>query len=151
MKRYIKNNKIFSLPIVIQKDGKTICTNNQSVILQNGYEIYNPPERSIEQLIKESVQRINMETDEKILNEFIWKENEFYLTMENQTNFANMFISKDYLTYPITIKTKTGFMILSNTEQVTDFYLAGVGFVQQCLEQGWRKKAEEEQRIRNNA
>lgn len=150
MKRYIKNNKIYDLPIVIQKDGKTICTNNQTLILENGYEIYTPPKKSIEQLIQESVERINKQTDEKILNDFVWNENEFYLTMQNQTNFANMYISRDYLSYPITIKTKTGFMNLSNQEQVTDFYLAGVGFVQKCLEEGWRKKAEEEQRIRNS-
>lgn len=148
MKRYIKNNKIYDLPIVINKDGKTICTNNESIILQNGYSIYTPPEKSTEQLIEQSVERINKETDEKILNDFTWNENEFYLTMENQTNFANMYISKEYLTYPITIKTKTGFMNLSNQEQVTEFYLAGVGFIQKCLEQGWRKKAQEEQEIR---
>lgn len=150
MKRYIKDNKIYSLPIVIQKDGKTICTNNQTLILENGYSIYTPPTKSVEQLIQESVERINKETDEKILNNFVWNENEFYLTMENQTNFANMFISKEYLSYPITIKTKTGFMNLSDQSQVKDFYLAGVGFVQKCLEQGWVKKAEEEQRIRNS-
>lgn len=150
MKRYIKDNKIYSLPIVIQKDGKTICTNNETIIFQNGYSIYTPPTKSIEELIEQSVQIINRETDEKILNNFVWKENQFYLTMENQTNFANMFISKDFLAYPITIKTKNGFMNLSNQEQVTDFYLAGVGFVQKCLEQGWIKKAEEEQRIRNS-
>ncbi len=148
MKRYIKNNKIYDLPIVIQKDGKTICTNNQTLILENGYEIYTPPAKSIEQLIQESVQRINKETDEKILNNFVWKENEFYLTMENQTNFANMYISRDYLAYPITIKTKTGFMNLNNKQQVTEFYLAGVGFIQKCLEQGWKKKAQEQEEIR---
>lgn len=149
MKRYIKDNKIYSLPIVIQKDGKTICTNNEAIILQNGYEIYTPPEKSIEQQIQLSIKRINKQTDEKILNDFTWKDNEFYLTMQNQTNFANMFIAKDYMDYPITIKTKTGFTILSNQQQVTDFYLSGIGFVKKCLEQGWQKKAEEEQRIRN--
>lgn len=148
MKRYIKNEKIYDLPIMIQKDGKTIYTNNQTLILQNGYEIYTPPKKSIEQLIQESVERINKQTDEKILNDFVWNENEFYLTMENQTNFANMYISKEYLTYPVTIKTKTGFMTLNSKEQVTQFYLAGVGFIQKCLEQGWKKKAEEEQEIR---
>jgi hypothetical protein len=70
--------------------------------------------------------------------------------MENQTNFANMFIARDFLTYPQTIKTKDGFMVLEDASEVTNFYLAGVQFVKQCLEEGWQKKLDAETEIRKN-
>lgn len=44
-------------------------------------------------------------------------------------NFANMYIAKDKLTYPITIKTQFKFMELQTAEVVKDFYLEGINFV----------------------
>ena len=153
MKQYIKDEEIFDLPIIIQnEDGTVSCTNDEAVILAAGYEeyIYEPQKKPLEILIQESDNEINKETDEKILNEFTWKENEFYLTSENQMNFANMFMAKDYLTYPQTIKTKTGFIQLSSTVEVAEFYLSGIQFVKNCLEEGWQKKAQAAEEITNN-
>ena len=153
MKQYIKDEEIFDLPIIIQnEDGTVTYTNDEAKILANGYEeyIYTPPKKSLEKLIEESNEEINKETDEKILNDFTWNENEFYLTSENQMNFANMFMAKDYLTYPQTIKTKTGFVQLSSTVEVTEFYLSGIQFVKNCLEEGWQKKAQAAEEITNN-
>ena len=153
MKQYIKDDQIYNLPIIIHNSNGTITyTNDEAKILAAGYQeyVYTPPKKSIETLIQESDNLINRETDEKILNEFTWKENEFYLTSENQMNFANMFMAKDYLTYPQTIKTKTGFIQLSGTTEVTEFYLSGIQFVKDCLEEGWQKKAIAAEEIRNN-
>lgn len=153
MKQYIKDEEIFDLPIIIKNDDGTVsCTNDEAAILAAGYEeyVYEPPKKSLETLIQESDNLINRETDEKILNDFVWNENEFYLTSENQMNFANMFMAKDYLTYPQTIKTKTGFIQLSGTAEVTEFYLSGIQFVKNCLEEGWQKKAIAAEEIRNN-
>jgi hypothetical protein len=153
-KKYIKNGEIFESPIKFQKDGKTIITANPDILLENGFEEYIQPESEKPEIdylnadIEDMIKHVNEQTDEKILNEFSWNGYEFYLTIENQTNFANMFIAKDFLEYPQTIKTKTGFAQLQNKEEVQEFYLAGVNFVKACLEEGWRIKAEREEEIR---
>jgi hypothetical protein len=157
MKKYIKDNKIYNSPITIKSkkevDKKVvdvlITTNDEKTILAAGYEVYVPPKPPIEVLIEKSNRLINKNTDDKILNDFVWKDNEFYLTMENQQNFANLFIAKDYITYPQTIKTKNGYFVLNNKEEVTEFYLAGVAFIKECLEAGWQEKINAEEKIRN--
>lgn len=150
MTKYIKQNKIYSTPILIEKDLQKIYTDDQQLILAQGYAKYQAPAKSVQTLIKQSVLRINAETDKKILNDFVYNQNEFYLTMQNQQNFANMFVAKEFLTYPVTIKTKTGYTQLANQEEVTMFYLSGINYVKQCLEQGWTKKAAAEEQIRTN-
>ena len=65
-------------------------------------------------------------------------------------NFANMYIAKEYLTYPQQIKTKNGFIELQSAEEITEFYLSGISFVKSCLEEGWIKKAQAEEQIRND-
>ena len=135
MKRYVKDKKIYELPIMLQIDGNNIYTNDQELILQNGYEVFTAPEKTKEQKIQLSVVRINRQTDKKILQGFVWRGNEFYLSMQNQQNFANMFVAKEYLTYPITIKTKKGYIELNNIEEVTDFYLSGINYVKTKVKQ----------------
>lgn len=90
--------------------------------------------------IQRRIDSINKKCDKAILNDFKWKDHEFYLSMENQMNFANMFMAKDYLTYPQTIKTKTGYIELQNAEEVTEFYFAGINFVKEQLEKCWKEK-----------
>ena len=153
MKQYIKNEEIFDSPIVIiNEDGSKTITNDETKILAAGYEIYTytPQQKPLEILIQESNNEINKRTDAKILNNFVWNESEFYLTAENQMNFANMYIAKDYLIYPQTIKTKTGFIELSSAQEVTEFYLSGIQFVKLCLEEGWAEKEEAAEEIRNS-
>jgi hypothetical protein len=148
--QYIKDNKIYNLPIEIKtKDGITY-TNDENLLKEYGFEkyVYVEPKKSLETLINESNDAINASTDEKILNGFTFDGHEFYLTMENQTNFANMFIAREYLEYPQKVKTKTGFMELPDADEVGAFYLAGVYFIKQCIEAGWVEKTEAEKQIR---
>jgi hypothetical protein len=170
-KRYIKNNKIYLAPIIISKEVEYTekikdengvetevkktkkvnqYTNDEKTILAAGYKVYEPPKATLESLIDNSNGRINAITNRKILNEFVYNGYEFYLTSENQTNFANMYIARDFLDYPQKVKTKDGFMDLADASEVTNFYLAGVQFIKQCLEDGWRQKAEAEAIIRKN-
>lgn len=151
MKQFIKDNKIFNSPIKIQEGKKITISSDENWLKKYGYEVYVPKyEITIEDKIEASNEHINKETDKKILNDFIWNGNEFYLTMENQQNFANMFIAKEYLTFPQTVKTKTGYATINSKEEVTEFYLAGVNFIKQCLEEGWQRKIDAEQEIRKN-
>lgn len=150
MKEYIKDNKVYSAPIKLEIDDSTIYTNDDELLKQYGYIEYVKPEYkpTLEQLIEQSNQAINAITDEKILNGFKYAGAEFYLTTENQANFSNLFVAKDYLTYPQQVKTKTGFYTIDNVSQVSSFYLAGVNYIKNCLVEGWKKKAEAEQKIR---
>jgi hypothetical protein len=150
--QYTKDDRIYNLPIELKTKDCIVYTNDEKLLNEHGYTRYEyvPPKLSLEAEIKLSNDNINRDTDEKILNKFEYNGYEFYLTMENQTNFANMFIARDFLTYPQTIKTKDGFMVLEDASEVTNFYLAGVQFVKQCLEEGWQKKLDAETEIRKN-
>lgn len=150
MKQYIKDNKVYKAPIKIEINDSIIYTNDDELLKQYGYIEYVKPEYkpTLEYLIEQSNQSINEITDDKILNGFKYNNYEFYLTAENQTNFANMFIARDFLAYPQQVKTKNGFMQIDNVDEVSGFYLAGVNYIKECLEEGWKQKAEAEQRIR---
>ena len=168
-KKYIKDNRVYTTPIKIQKEVEYIekeknengeeieikktkkiiqYTNVEKDILEAGYSVYVTPKLSVETLIKRSIETINRETDEKILNDFVWRDNEFYLSMENQFNFKNLYDLRSVREYPITIKTKTGFTTLNDVHDVEEFYLEGVRFVEECLKEGWERKAREEEKIR---
>lgn len=148
--KFKKNNIVYTLPITIEKEGKKIITNNEKIILENGYEKYEEPkiEPSKQHILNSKIEVINKKTDRKILDDFTWNGHDFYLTLENQTNFANLFIARDFLTYPQTIKTKFGFATLNSKEEVQEFYLAGVAFVKQCLEEGWQEKIKVENELK---
>ena len=103
----------------------------------------------MEEEIEQSVETINKETDERILNDFVWRDNEFYLSLENQFNFKNLYDLRERKEYPITIKTKTGFTTLNDVQDVEEFYLAGFKFSEECLKEGWEKKAASEEKIRS--
>jgi hypothetical protein len=169
-KRYTKDNKVYNTPIKIEKTieyiekekneaGEEIevkktknviqYTNVEKDILEAGYKVYVAPKISVETLVKRSNETINREIDRKILNDFVWKDNEFYLSMENQFNFKNLYDLRSVKKYPITIKSKTGFITLESAEEVEDFYISGVMFIEATLQEGWQKKKDEEEKIRS--
>ena len=153
MKQYIKDGKIYNSPVEVKISDKiTTYTNNEKFLKEHGYEEYifipTPYKPTMEEEIEKSVETINRETDERILNDFVWRNNEFYLSLENQFNFKNLYDLREMKEYPITIKTKTGFTTLNDVHDVEEFYLAGVEFIENCLKDGWRRKADAERKIR---
>lgn len=42
MKQYIKDNKVYNTPVKIKNGNSVIITNDEEIILKNGYEIYVP-------------------------------------------------------------------------------------------------------------
>jgi hypothetical protein len=148
-KSYLKNNRSATPgrgSVVI--NGIRIFNPTEAQLIADGWVLYEPQDyRTVEQRVEESDRKINRETDRKILNEFTWNGEQFYLTMENQFNFKNLYDLRDMREYPVLIKTKNGFMQLDNAAEVAEFYLAGVNFVDQCLKEGWVKKAEAADKI----
>ena len=151
MKQYIKDGKIYNLPVEVKIGDEITYTNNEEFLKEHGYEEYifvpTPYKPTVEEEIEQSVETINKETDERILNDFRWRDYEFYLSLENQFNFKNLFDLREIKEYPITIKTKTGFAALEDAIEVEEFYLSGVKFVEECLKEGWKRKAEAEEKI----
>lgn len=117
------------------------------------YLIDNPdyvqPEINISGMILDSINNINAETDRKILTGFWHNGINFYLSMENQFNFKNEYDLRDTLEYPVTVKTMDDFYQIKSAKEYEEFYLAAVKFIRDCIEEGWRKKAEAEQQIIN--
>ena len=141
---------IYNLPVEVKIGDEITYTNNEKFLKENGYEEYvpTPYKPTMEEEIENSIRMINEETDRKILNDFVWDGNEFYLSIENQFNFKNLYDLRDSREYPITIKTKTGFTTLEDIRDVECFYLDGVKFVEDCLKEGWQRKLEAEEKIR---
>ena len=152
MKQYIKDGKIYNLPVEVKIGDEVTYTNNEKFLKENGYEEYifipTPYKPTMEEEIEKSVKMINEETDERILNDFRWRDDEFYLSLENQFNFKNLYDLRNMKEYPITIKTKTGFTTLNDVHDVEEFYLAGVEFIENCLKECWERKAQAEEKIR---
>ena len=151
MKQYIKDGKIYNLPVEVKIGDEVTYTNNEKFLKEHGYEEYiqKPYKPTMEEEIEQSIETINKETDERILNDFVWRDNEFYLSLENQFNFKNLYDLRERKEYPITIKTKTGFTTLNDVQDVEEFYLAGFKFIEECLKEGWEKKAASEEKIRS--
>lgn len=140
----IINNKIVFPPV---NDGNRMNVYQDSEWLEaNGFhelteeELKPVRDAEIKLKNKKRIDSINKKCDNEILNDFKWKNNEFYLSMENQMNFANLYTAKDLLSYPQTIKTKTGYIELQNANEVTEFYIAGVNHIKTCLEKCWKEK-----------
>ena len=152
MKQYIKDGKIYNLPVKVKIGDEVTYTNNEKFLKEHGYEEYifipTPYKPTMEEEIENSIRLINEETDKRILNDFVWNGNEFYLSLENQFNFKNLYDLREMKEYPITIKTKTGFTTLNDVHDVEEFYLAGVEFIENCLKECWERKAEAEEKIR---
>ena len=150
MKQYIKDGKIYNLPVEVKIGDEVTYTNNEEFLKEHGYEEYiqKPYKQTIEEEIENSIRLINEETDKRILNDFVWNGNEFYLSLENQFNFKNLYDLRNIKEYPITIKTKTGFATLNDEYELSSFYLEGVRFVENCLKECWERKAEAEEKIR---
>ena len=150
MKQFIKDGTIYNFPAEVKIGDKITYTNDENFLNENGYIEYTPTpyELTMEEEIERSIKLINEETDNKILNGFVWNGHEFYLSMENQFNFKNLFDLRDTREYPITIKTKNGFTTLEDIYQLSGFYLSGVKFIENCLKEGWERKAEAEAFIR---
>ena len=142
MKQFIKDGKVYNSPVMITVNGRNLYSNSEEYLAKFGYSLYvvAPVQKTVEQQIKESDNQINKVTDEKILNEFTFADQEIYLSQENQMNFTNMYLVKDKLQYPQTIKTKTGYFELYSAEDVEYFYLSGVNYIKECLEECWAQK-----------
>lgn len=99
--------------------------------------------------IKEAIWAdINIDTDNKILNGFVWNNTKVYLSSENQRNFSEaqrIAVSMPNAILPITFKLgeingEPVYHEFTTAEELTGFYLQAVAYINQCLNNGWQRK-----------
>ena len=93
-----------------------------------------------QELIKLLETRIDKHTDETIFNGFVYDGNNYYLSIENQINFKGLNDIRETLTYPVKIKHQNGYAMIASSADYHQFYLAGLGFKQLTIENGWNEK-----------
>lgn len=91
----------------------------------------------------------NNEIDKKILSGFVWNNKPVWLSEENQKNFSEaqrIAVMSNGANLPIVFKLGEDehgdpiYHEFTSTEELTQFYLAAVAYIQQCLTEGWQKK-----------
>ena len=90
---------------------------------------------------------INERTEEKIRTGFEYGGHPVWLSTENQANYKaahDLAVQTGGKSLPVTFKFGTDeepfYKTFETVEELTDFYTKALGHVQECLEEGWRKK-----------
>lgn len=104
---------------------------------------------TFEQVKQAVFEDINRQTDEKILTGFVWNEINVWLSEENQRNFSEAqriaIFSPESI---MPVKFKLGedeegnpvYHEFETANELTDFYMHAVAFINQCLAEGWMRK-----------
>lgn len=125
------------------------------------YEVYFPKKQGkpdLEAVKKAVIADINAQTDEKILNGFSWailhgehagETVNVWLSEENQRNFSEaqrVAGMTDGANLPLQVKVSEGadgvpvYDSFETIQEITNFYLAGVQFINATLQAGWAEK-----------
>lgn len=92
---------------------------------------------------------INKQTDEKILTGFVWNNKPVWLSEENQKNFSEaQRVAMMTEGQSLPVKFKLGededgepvYHTFNSLNVLTEFYMQGVAFINQCLQEGWQRK-----------
>lgn len=89
----------------------------------------------------------NRSIDEKILSGFVWNGYPVWLSTENQFNYKaayDLAVQMNGITLPVTFKFGSDetpvYHEFKALDELTDFYIKSVAFVQDTLKEGWMKK-----------
>ena len=106
-----------------------------------------PFKPSLEQLKKLILDTINKDVDEKILSGFVWKNMPVWLSTENQFNYKaayDLAVMSKGQSLPVTFKFGTTespvYYTFESLEDISDFYLSAMNYINKTLEDGWKKK-----------
>ena len=102
-----------------------------------------------EELTKLITDEINARTNRKIIEGLTWNGIPVWLSTENQLNFKaayDLAVQAGGQNLPVTFKLgedadgKAVYHTFATTEELSEFYLASVEHIHQCLEHGWQLK-----------
>ena len=90
---------------------------------------------------------INAQTDEAILSGFVWNDMPVWLSGENQFNYKaahDLAVQTAGATLPVKFKFGTDdvpcYHTFQTVEELTDFYIQSIQYVQNLLDEGWDRK-----------
>lgn len=105
------------------------------------------PKPSLEQIKEFILNTINKRTDENILSGFVWKDMPIWLSNENQFNYKaayDLAVMSQGKTLPVIFKFGTSnnpiYYKFETLEDISDFYLSAMNYINKTLEDGWKKK-----------
>lgn len=105
---------------------------------------HKPTQEEIKTLISKYYNKL---TDEKILSGFVWNDTPVWLSAENQFNFKaayDLAVQTSGETLPVTFKLGTDeepvYHEFKTLDELQDFYMKAIQFIQECLKEGWEKK-----------
>jgi hypothetical protein len=120
--------------LAAQSQGKRIVSGD------DGFPIAVDPEPDRAALLEIARAKIDSQTDERILNGFEHAGHRFYLSLENQMNYKAECDLRHSLTYPVIIKTASGYAPISSPAEYLEFYTAAYRFIRETVGAGWIKK-----------
>ena len=94
-----------------------------------------------QEILGKVIEKINAGTAEAIYNGVEYENVRFYLTAENQRNYAELDRNRNDLTYPVTVWCGDGELQLANADEVHAFYRFGYHHISIKLEEGRAAKA----------
>lgn len=90
---------------------------------------------------------INDVVDQRIQNGFVWRDMPVWLSMENQFNYKaayDLAVQNPEIGLPVKFKFGTveepQYHLFETMEDLSDFYLKSVAYVQDTLSKGWEEK-----------
>lgn len=90
---------------------------------------------------------INAVIDEKILSGFVWNGMEVWLSSENQFNYKaayDLAVQTNGANLPVRFKfgttEKPVYYTFNTVEELSNFYMSAMSYINACLEEGWAKK-----------
>lgn len=107
------------------------------------------PTVTYDEIKRDVIDDINHNTDEKILNSFIWNDIRVWLSTENQFNFKaayDLAVQTNGSNLPIKFKLgeteekEPVYHTFNTLNDLTDFYTKAIAYINQCLNDGWQLK-----------
>lgn len=93
------------------------------------------------------ISSINAATDEKIKKGFVWRGEPVWLSTENQFNYKaayDLAVQTGGASLPVKFKFGTDdtpiYHTFDSIDELRDFYVQALAFVQQMLDDGWKEK-----------
>ena len=105
---------------------------------------HKPTMEEIKEII---IAQINRNVEEKILCGLVWKDMPIWLSTENQFNYKSAYdCARDTAGQSLPVKFKFGtdkepvYYTFTTFEELQEFYMTSLQFVQQVLDEGWAEK-----------
>jgi len=120
----------------------------KEIVIDLGVKNEDVEEPTEEQKLQDRMDAINAETDKNILTGYKYNGLSVWLSQENQFNYKaayDLAMQTNGATLPVTFKLGTddnpSYVEFDNLSDFSSFYIGAMQWIQNCLAEGWKKKA----------